>query len=204
MNENNDNVNPRKLIMTIRIEFDNNKEINETNVSPTLLIHVMELLQGWKNCNSIEGIYDHSGAIQIEDFKDIDRWLDQPKVTVKKNNIYAELYIQLHTQYTTYQLYQYQKQLCDSKWLKLETKKTILEHTRKLGYIVGPHVKLASSENYTNQIESTIKINEGLIEIKKQTTFERKERSKVLAIYAVDSKASEIDFAMVNATFKNF
>ena len=147
MNENNDNVNPRKLTMTIRIEFDNNKEINETDVSPTLLIHVMELLQGWKNCNSIEGIYDHSGAIQIEDFQDTDRWLDQPKVTVKKNNIYAELYIQLHTQYTTYQLYQHQKQLCDSKWLKLETKKTILEHTRKLDYIVGPHVKLASLEN---------------------------------------------------------
>jgi len=115
MNENNDNVNPRKLTMTIRIEFDNNKEINKTDVSPTLLIHVMELLQGWKNCNSIEGIYDHSRAIQIEDFQDTDRWLDQPKVTVKKNNIYAELYIQLHTQYTTYQLYQHQKQLCDSK-----------------------------------------------------------------------------------------
>ena len=73
----------------------------------------MKLLKGWKESGSIEGIYDHSGSLQEEDFNDIDRWLDQLKLTVKKKNIYAELYIQLQTKYTTFQLYQHQKELCD-------------------------------------------------------------------------------------------
>jgi len=36
-------------------------------------------------------------------------------LTVKKKNIYAELYIQLQTKYTTFQLYQHQKELCDKQ-----------------------------------------------------------------------------------------
>jgi len=49
-----------------------------------------------------------------------------------------------------------------------------------------------------------IEIDSRLLEIKKQMTFECKERSKVLAVYAIESKASEIDFAMVNLKFPNF
>ena len=80
-------------MITVRVEFDNDNETNQRDIIPTLLLSVMKLLKGWKESGSIEGIYDHSGSLQEEDFNDIDRWLDQPKLIVKKKNIYAELYI---------------------------------------------------------------------------------------------------------------
>ena len=73
-----------------------------------------------------------------------------------------------------------------------------------MGFIVGSYIHLALSNNYTQQIESTIARDLKLIEIKKQMTFERKERSKVLAVDTVKSEAEDIDFAMVNLKFKNF
>ena len=67
-----------------------------------LLISIIKLLEAWKAGESIDRIYDHSSSLQEEDFKDIDQWLDHPKLTIKEKNIYAELYIQLYTKYTTF------------------------------------------------------------------------------------------------------
>ena len=135
--------------MNIRVEFENDATTNQKDIVPTLMISVMELLVAWKADGSIDGIYDHSDSLQQEDFQDVDRWLDTPKVIVKKKNIYAELYVQLHTKYSTFQLYKRQKQLCDQQLLKLETKKTKREHTKKFRFIVRSYVQLASIDNYT-------------------------------------------------------
>jgi len=66
------------------------------------------------------------------------------------------MYLQLKTDYSTFQLYQDQQELYNKYHLKLETKKTAIEHTKKLGFIVGPNVKLGLVDYYINEIILTI------------------------------------------------
>jgi len=69
--------------------------------------------------------------------------------------------------------------------IKITAKETDLVHVKRLGYILGPNVRLASPAHYVQDINKTAGLNHGIIEIKKQVTFERDVRSKVMMIYAI-------------------
>jgi len=90
-------------------------------------------------------------------------------------------------------LYKDQKEFCEKNNLKLETKKTDMEFTKKIGFIIGPYVKVASTEFYSEKMVSKLKHFDGSIELKKQTTYEREMKSKVLVVYAVEEEANIID-----------
>jgi len=89
---------------------------------------------------NIEGVYSHEHGLYTTDFYDIDSWLNDPKLIVKKIVIYAEMYLQLNTRCTIIQLYQAQKEFCNHHHLKLEIKKIDIEYMKKIGFIVGSNV----------------------------------------------------------------
>ena len=91
-----------KLLIAVRTEFENTDEINIDDVRPTLLIHVLKLLQGWKQIGIIKGIYNHNDSLQVDEFQDTDQWIDPPKLIVKKKNIYAEVCVRLALNCATY------------------------------------------------------------------------------------------------------
>ena len=68
-----------------------------------------------------------------------------------------------------------------------------MSYTKRIGFIVGPYLKLASVQEYEKQIRELTKLEEGTFEIKKDLIYERNARTKALVIYAVENKAQEID-----------
>ena len=47
---------------------------------------------------------------------------------------------------TTIQLYNSQKDRCDQQRIKLMSKRTDIEHTRRVGFIIGPNTKVVSPQ----------------------------------------------------------
>ena len=52
-----------------------------------------------------------------------------------------------------------------------------MHHTRKIRLILGPYVKLASNIDYMQDISNEIDLEDGLIEFKKEYTYEKDIRS---------------------------
>ena len=68
-----------------------------------------------------------------------------------------------------------------------------MEHVNKVSYLTGTYVKLAFSKYYIKDVNSRLKLEDGMIDIKKEFTHENGERSKVLVIYAISEQANKIN-----------
>lgn len=79
-----------------------------------------------------------------------------------------------------------------------------MEFGKKLGFLIEPNIRLASTYNYARIIESKINKNKGIIKIKKQVTHERKDKSKVLTTHVIGSEAEEADLEMFKSAFTHF
>ena len=88
--------------------------------------------------------------------------------------------------------------------LKISTKKTDMYYVQRIGFLTGPNVNLASSDLYVEEIWQLVKLDLGVIKIKKKITFKKKTSSKVLMIYAVQDEAREIDEQIYNTIFSRF
>ena len=62
-----------------------------------------------------------------------------------------------------------------------------------MGFLTGPCVKLASPKQCVNELNERLTTEEGSIDVKKQFTYDKGSRSKVLVIYAIESEAREVD-----------
>ena len=71
-----------------------------------------------------------------------------------------------------------------------------MKHTKHIGFLVGPNIRVASPTRYENDVKSIAGLEGGSIEIRKKNTFERDIKSKVFMIYAVETKSKEIDFKL--------
>ena len=90
-------------------------------------------------------------------------------------------------------MYQNQKDYCEQNNISISTKKTDLEYTKRIGFLSGTYVQLASPEYHIDEIIKEMKLQDCSIDIKKRFTYEHNSRSKVLSIYAVQDEADEID-----------
>ena len=68
-----------------------------------------------------------------------------------------------------------------------------MEFTKKIRFIIGPYAKVASIDFYSEKMVSKLKHFDRSIKLKKQTTYERGMKSKVLVVCAVEEKANIID-----------
>jgi len=151
----------------------------------------------------IKGVYAKDHNYLVDNLDDIDDWLHDPRITRRKNKSVIECFFKISTEQSMYQLYFNQKEYCSKNDLRISTKTTDLVHTKRLGYIVGACVKLASPMEYVKQINALTGLEEGMIEIKKNRTYEKGTSSKVLSIYAVEDEAEEVDNIIYNTKFKN-
>ena len=110
----------------------------------------------------------------------------------------------MKTEASAFNLYCSQKEYCDDKKIKVSTKNTILEYTNKIGYLSDTYVKLASPKYYIDDLKEKLQIDEGLIDIKKEFTYEKGKRSKVLSVYAITSAAKEINEKLCIAKFSRY
>jgi len=154
----------------------------------------MDLLKKWIQTKAIEGVLALDGkSIRTSEFEDVEVWTIPPRIIKKKKSMLAEMMVLVKTENTAYNLYEDQKEFCDKYLIKVATKRTTMEYVKKIGYLTGTYVKLASEEYYIKDISKRLKIPSGMIDIKKEYTFEKGKRSKVLSVYVIEKKALEIN-----------
>ena len=72
-----------------------------------------------------------------------------------------------------------------------------MEYMKRIGIISRAYIKLVSNNKYVDRIRSEIEIPDQTIEVRKQYVYEKNIRSRILVIYAIESKAEEIDFNLL-------
>ena len=91
-----------------------------------------------------------------------------------------------------------QKEYCDSNKLCIIIKNTGLEYTKKISFLSGTYVKLALQDRYSNEITEEMNLQENTLDNRKEYTYERGNRLKVLTVYAVEAEAKEVDKMLCN------
>ena len=79
-----------------------------------------------------------------------------------------------------------------------------MEYTKRIRFLTGSYVRIVSPVYYLLDIKKKLKIGTGIIEVKKEYTYERGERSKVLMVYAIESLAQQIDKMFSNLELERY
>ena len=87
--------------------------------------------------------------------------------------------------------------------IQVYTKEIQLEHTNRIRFIVGINYALASIKQYMKEINKIMNFEEEIIEIKKDFTFKRDTKLKVLAFFYIEIKAKQINNQLTNLKHDN-
>jgi len=183
--------------------YEKDKELKDKLI-PTTLFHTYTLVTNWLKEEIIEGVYVMEKITLEENLEQYSNWASPPRVIPRKNKTTVECMFDLKTTASTFQLYQNQKDMCNSKSIKISTKKTDMQYMQKIGFLTGPYVQLAAPDRYVQEINEEALICHGAIEIKKRITFEKGVASKVLMVYTIIDEASQLDRQIFNAKYKVF
>ena len=190
LNNNNDDKHMKGL--SIEIEFQGVGKIDQCVASITHF--TMDLLEKWIKSKAIDGVVClDNKSLLTSDFRDVQAWTVPPRIIEKKRSSLAELMLWVKTNKSAYELYDDQREFCDKFHIKIATKRTIIEYVNKMGYLTGTYVKLASAEYYINDISTRLNLAPGTIDIKKEYTYEKGKRSKVLVLYAISSEINTVN-----------
>lgn len=105
-NKHNAHMDQGKHRMNIKMKFAHNEDAKEDNIIPTLMIRVITLLEAWKINGKIKGVYNHVQDLHETDVDDVDIWLSNLRLIVRKKVIHIEMLLLLHTRCATMQLCQ--------------------------------------------------------------------------------------------------
>jgi len=76
-------------------------------------------------------------------------------------------------------------------------KDMMIEHTKRIEFIVSDNLKLVGTKQYLKNISMIIQINEVIIKMRQEVTYERDLRSKMLAIYYIKIVANKVDKKLI-------
>ena len=79
-----------------------------------------------------------------------------------------------------------------------------MKYAKRIGFLTGPYVQLASVQEYEQQINKLLNLEQGTIEVKKELIYESGAKTKALVVYAVEDQAKEIDANAYAAEKKQF
>ena len=194
-----------RILIEKRSKNTQSMEVNK--IIADTIQSVVKLLQTWKNENIIQGIYptEHTNTLlcNMSEFKDLDKWLTPPRAIQIRKNTKIEMIFAIHTSYSAYQLYQNQKEIFDNENIRITTKRTNMLYTKRIGFILGPYLKLASVTEYEKEMNKMLELQEGNIEVKKEFIYESNAKTKALVIYALENKAKELDYKLYSAENKH-
>ena len=130
---------------------------------------MIKLIENWAEESSMSGVIDAKGNTRREDYEDVEEWIHDHRVvgkfTKRTQTFFAE-----QMALSVKDLAENQKEHCKKHDLESSTKITDLVHATKIGCIAGANVKLAADTWYQNQIEKGLEIEEGKIEIRREST----------------------------------
>ena len=176
IDDNQENQFQKDQFVGVNFRMEINAETNPTDeeVIKLMFSKVADLIQRWINNREINGIGLKDGQVIKEGINQrAKEWAINHRVMHKRKTIYAETYLKLQISLKVFQLYSTVNDLCTKYHIKLETKHMMEGFTKRIGFLVSPYVKAASTEYYVDQLEDSTNKSDGSIEIKKQMTYER-------------------------------
>ena len=194
-NNNEDESEKKDKFFTLETEFERTEGAGDDEYAMGLIEMSIKLLQDWTNNQVIDDVCDKENNLIDQEYEIFDKSMIQPRAVKRKDYVKVDAIIHIKTQLKACGLHMNQKEYCDHNDLRISGKNTGVEHTKKIGFLSGAHVKLASQEKYSNEIIEEMELDQNLINIKKEHTCEKGNRSKVLSVYAVEREAKEIDEA---------
>ena len=193
------------VAINFKMEISPESKPSEDEVIGLLCSKVINLIKTWIVTENIEGTcikekYVLRGKLE----ENVLEWAIDHRVMFKKKVIVAETFLHLKTKLKVFQLCSAVKELCAKYHVKIEGKKTNKGFTKRIGFIVGPHVESASNEHYATQLVESINESMDVLEVKKQVTFDRKLRSKVLIVHGLEDEANRIDVELSSKKYPGF
>ena len=190
--------------LTIEVELNKEDAADADEAAGLSLSYMVNLIKAWMKDGMIQGVCDVKGNVKIDNWKGVEDWTMIPNVVCEKNCMLVEMIVSLKTVNSTIQLYSNQRKMCNDKKMKLMAKRTDMEHVKRIGFIVGPCLKIATPKTYEGKIYKESQLEKGMIEIKKKITVEQNLKSRVFMAHALEDEAECIDEQMCETTFNGF
>ena len=124
--------------LTIDMEFDG--EISDEECMEVIIKVTLELVNQWKKRKVIEGIVAIDGITITTGFIEVSKWARSLKIIKNKKKTKVETMIEVVSAMAAYGLYQEEKEFCDQNRIRIGSKNTIMEYTKKIGFLVGAYV----------------------------------------------------------------
>ena len=186
-----------KEIRGLSIEMEFQGEVNEEECFEAIIKVTLELVKQWKKGQAIDGVVTSDGEILESGYDNIRKWARAPKVVGNKKRTKVETMLEVLSPMTAYELYHAEKQYCDQNKIRIGSKNTIMEYTKKIGFLVGTYVRVASPRYYIDELNKILKTSAKVIDIKKGFTWEKGLKTKALIVYAIEREAKVIDEILI-------
>jgi len=199
-NTQNEQSNMKGLSFEMEFKID---DVNDHYVVMSIMF-VSDLLKRWLKSNAIEGVVAQDNSMIVNGFEDYQAWAILPKIIHRKQYVTAEIIATVQTNESAYSLYSKEQEYCQKYNIHVSSKNTIMEYTTKIGFLTGTYVKIAAPKYYISDIKNRLAITNNVIEVKKEYTYDKGKRSKVLVIYAIENVADQIDEQLKNLKSKRY
>jgi len=144
---------------------------------------VTTLINKWTETRIIDTVTDFEGFPVNPKTQDVRDWMHSPCIIGKKSR-YNQIYIDIISQNKIRALAKYQEQFLKKYRVKLSIKRTINEHTAKVGCFAGVNTQFANVTYCKRKVVKKFQYYDKILEIKKEYIFEKDYKSKYLIIHA--------------------
>ena len=144
----------------------------------------------------ITGVVHNTTNKIIDDICAFNQWVENFRV-IGKIHLYAQIYFQVHAVEPWRILIDEGKEIFREHNLSILLKCTKAKGwNRKLGILLGPRAEVASLKEYKNKLVEYCEIDISYFELKKKVEKEGDTSAKYIVVYAVESKAEEMDLKL--------
>ena len=187
--------------LSFTMEFQVDEE--DDHCVGTSICYVTELLKKWIKGGAIQGIIAKDGSMIKDNLEEFQEWVIPPKIIQHKEYVKAELITMVKSQETAHGLHRVEEKYCQSHNIRVTSKNTIMEYTTKIGFLTGTYAKIASTKYCVEEVKERLQVQENLIDVKKECTYDKGKRSKALAVHATQDCAAQFD-KMLDIKSKRF
>ena len=138
--------------------------------------NIQDIVECWTQQSQIEGVQDmHQPNEQfIADARDYSQWMSEPKV-IGTRVIKVEVFFTIKSTLNIREFTQDQLEYLKREGIRVDMKRTVNEHTTKVGFIVGPLVDRANVEWCQETLVAAGHLEQGHMELKKEVVYEGEE-----------------------------
>lgn len=193
----------KTIVFTKITNTPNNPETHETAMN-TFVTELIKIITKWTNHQMIEGLVMINDKVttDIQQYKLPQNWMYPMRNIGRKMHV-LQVFFKVLTTKSVHDLRLDQQDYLKEKRIQMIPKFTKLEHTAKIGFILGPNVQFANLHWYDHMITKAAKCDKGDIEVRKEYVYEQNKRSKCITVYSIISKRQIVEEYLLRTPIAN-